>query len=61
MQAKIIELVKGLFGSQQRLTQAIIDDLEKLDKRIRRIESYIELVEERRNNELKKKENNGTL
>lgn len=56
------ELLSRLFRSQGRMTEAMISDLKMLDKRIRRLEGYIEVIEERRTKELKRKqEENATL
>ena len=52
---KIWKAIQEITRSQQRLNAAMIDDIEALAERVKRIEGYIQLLEARRDNELKRK------
>lgn len=56
----IWKAVTDITKSQQRLNAAMISDIEALAERVKRIEGYIQLLEARRDTELKrKKKGNG--
>jgi hypothetical protein len=52
---KIWKAIQEITRSQQRLNAAMISDIEALAERVKRIEGYIQLLEARRDNELKRK------
>ena len=52
---KIWKAVTDITKSQQRLNAAMISDIEALAERVKRIEGYIQLLEARRDTELKRK------
>lgn len=54
---QVIEAVIAITQSHQKVHTAIIADLETLEQRIRTLESYVQLLEERRDAELEHKVN----